>query len=374
MKSSNRPGAGSAIILAVIPRELRYSPHLSIPKRHSLPFQSVVVALPLPMFLAVSPYHLTTREAPAMAALLLAERVVTLMPTPFEGTAQEVLGRVVERVPRYLDFMKSWEWATPLWESGLISSVFEGLDAVDEVREVCRRIQRDPSLTSLRSLMRPGLFDDEEDYLDAVARDLLKAGPDPGVSVPVVAGLDRFATRLGLIVVRPEAASVAQRAEMRAAHPLISIAAPVLLQAGAEAVLETRMALDDTLSPLREAISAAAAEAAGDVPPTDDTIEQVRLSAAAYAAAFAELSADGGLECGDDEVRVIHGQVALSLVSLPVDAVLGSSLAAMTVLNGAARGPSVEAGDSELVERDPLAGRRVLSLIVRPIGHRAARR
>lgn len=324
------------------------------------------------MFLAVSPYHLTTREAPAMAALLLAERVITLMPTPFAGTDRSVVAEAVGRVPRYLDLMKSWEWAGPLWEQGLISSVFESQDAVDEVREVCRRIQRDPGLAGLRAVMRPGLFDDEEAYLDAVARDLLRAGPDPGVSVPVVAGIDRFAARLGLIVARPEAASIAQRAEMQVVRPIVSIAAPILLQASAEAILETRMALDDTISSLRDAIAALTAEVTegGDRP--EEGAELVRNRAREYAAAFADLAADDGLDCEDDDVRTIHGPAALSLVSLPVDAVLGSSLAAMTVLNGSPRGAAAP-GAAALAEVDPLAGRRVLSLIVRPIGHRPPR-
>jgi hypothetical protein len=331
------------------------------------------------MVLAVSPYHLTTREAPAMAALLLAERVVTLMPTPFEGAAREQVGRAVERVPRYLDFMKSWEWAAPLWEKGLVSSVFEGQDAVDEVRGICRRIQRDPALADLRSVMRPGLFDDEDGYLDAVARDLLRAGPDPGITVPVVAGLDRFAAKMGLIVVRPQAASVAQRAELRDARPVVSFAAPILLQADAEAILETRLALEDTLDGLRAALEALAARAAADDEPGESLLDEVRRSAREYSDAFGELAAEGGLDCGDDEVRLVHGQAAVSLVTLPVDAVLGSSLAAMTVLNGAARlmgdapgGPIP--GDTDLTERDPLAGHRVLSLIVRPMGQRAAQR
>ncbi|MCA9287425.1 MAG: hypothetical protein KDA05_02505 [Phycisphaerales bacterium] len=40
------------------------------------------------MDIVVSPYHLTTREAPAMAALQLADRAITMMPTPFAGTAK----------------------------------------------------------------------------------------------------------------------------------------------------------------------------------------------------------------------------------------------------------------------------------------------
>lgn len=330
------------------------------------------------MFLAVSPYHLTTREAPAMAALLLGQQVVTLMPTPFAGTGREEIARAVERSPRYLDFMRSWEWAIPLWEGGLIVSEFEGQDAVEEVRAICRRIQRDPALSDLRSLMRPEIFDDEAEYLDAIALDLLKAGPDPGVSVPVVAGLDRFAARMGLVVARPEAASVAQRAEMRSAVPIVSVAVPVLVQAGAGTIMEARRDLDSTLGPLRDALDILATEAAlgADAPAMEALADTVRHRARAYSAAFAG-AADKGFVVPDDEPRVVHAQAALTLASLPVDAVLGSSVAAMSALGRPAlRGAAVPvgAGDSSLVERDPLAGRRVISLVVRPIGHRAGRR
>jgi hypothetical protein len=328
------------------------------------------------MFLAVSPYHLTTREPPAMAALLLAQQVVTLMPTPFAGAGREQVARAVEQVPRYFDLMKSWEWAIPLWERGLVTSIFEGQDAVDEVRTVCRRIQHEPSLIDLRSLMRPELFEDEENYLDAVARDLLKAGPDPAVSVPVVAGLDRFAARLGLVVARPEAASVAQKAEMRSARTIVSVAIPILVQAGAQTILAARRDLEDTIGPLGDALDILATEAArDDEPALDELIESVRHRARAYAAAFASIVATCGFVTADDEPRLVHAQAALSLVSLPVDAVLGSSVAAMSALGPPSRRRvAVGPGESDLAERDPLAGRRVMSLIVRPIGHRTARR
>ena len=37
------------------------------------------------MRIVISPYHLTTREAPAMAALLLADEVATLLPAGPRG-------------------------------------------------------------------------------------------------------------------------------------------------------------------------------------------------------------------------------------------------------------------------------------------------
>jgi hypothetical protein len=62
------------------------------------------------MLVAVSPYHLTTREPAAIAALLLADRVVTLLPGPDRRGAE----LAAERLPHYLDFVLTWEWSVPL--------------------------------------------------------------------------------------------------------------------------------------------------------------------------------------------------------------------------------------------------------------------
>jgi len=50
----------------------------------------------------VSPYHFTTREAPVMAAVLLADRVFTLLPSP-NGEGATAARSAADRVPEYLD-------------------------------------------------------------------------------------------------------------------------------------------------------------------------------------------------------------------------------------------------------------------------------
>lgn len=74
------------------------------------------------MNVVVSPYHLTTREAPAMASLLLAERVVTLLPASLESDSVHAAKRAAERSPWYTRFMETWGWTAPLWDEGVISS------------------------------------------------------------------------------------------------------------------------------------------------------------------------------------------------------------------------------------------------------------
>ena len=195
------------------------------------------------MNVVISPYHLTTREPPAMAALLLAGRVTTFLPAPLQGNDAESLGRAVEMSPRYLKFMDSWRWSARLWDEGIIARAFAKQTAEPDVRHVCGVLSADPHFASLRALVHDDLFDDEKRYLDAVAHDLLRGGPDPGVSLPVAAAMDRFACRHGMVVMRSHASSVAQRAEEKLARRFLAVAVPTVLQADAARFLALRDAL-----------------------------------------------------------------------------------------------------------------------------------
>src|SRR5690606_6056421 len=159
----------------------------------------------------VSPYHLTTREPPAMAALLLASSVVTLLPAPAGG--REAALAEAEHSPAYMSFVKSWRWSEALWRAGIVSSTVSGDGGPGpDVAEAWRMIQEDPACASARALMRRDLYDSEGEYLRAMAIDVLRAGPNPAVSAPVALGLDRYAARHGMMVMRPDPASVVQRA------------------------------------------------------------------------------------------------------------------------------------------------------------------
>jgi hypothetical protein len=71
---------------------------------------------------------------------------------------------------------------------------------------------------------------------------------------------------------------------------------------------------------------------------------------------------------------MILGTITLTLALLPVDAVLRSGLTAMRSLTGSpkrARGRAVIEGSVQapaLALRDPLAGRSVAALIIKPLG------
>lgn len=324
------------------------------------------------MDFVVSPYHVTTREPPLMAALLLADRVVTMMPSPLTGQDRRHAEAAAGRVPRYLSLLVSWEWTVPLWEAGVLSSAVRGDDPVEDVRTACRRIERDERYAPLRPLMRPGLFDTDEGYLDSISRDLLKGGPDPAICVPVSAAMDRFACRHGLMPLRSEATSVAQRAEERLGERAFALAVPVLLRAGARCLLEARERLKEQLVSLRHAIGAAIREPSPSVNGHARRPDPLSHAARAYAQAFEGCLGDLARINGqaDDECRVVPGTVALIGLRLPIDAVLRSSVAAYEAAAGTVGRSAKAPSDRAIVEHDPLDGKTLVSMTVRVLGAR----
>lgn len=328
------------------------------------------------MIVVVSPYHLTTREPAAMAALQLGERIVTMLPAPLTGGGPSAALEAASRSPRYRAFVESWRWLMPLWEAGVIIAKHAGEDVAADVRRVSERVERDEALSELRPFMKPGLFEDEARYLDAVAEDVLKGGPDPGICVPVAAGLDRFASRHGLVVARSQPLSIAQQAEARMGARLFAVGVPIVLQASGQKILEVRERLAEELEALRKRMGEAiAAGGGGGDRMMTMVIGELEEAARAYAAAFTrcwgELS-----EQDEAEVRVVEGTVTLIGMRLPVDSVLRSSTTAaraMAGVNGSRALPG--AGSSTLPALwEPGEGGLVTAVIVKKVGGAAPRR
>jgi hypothetical protein len=324
------------------------------------------------MRIVISPYHLTTREPPAMAALLLASQACTLMPAPLQGADQEHVRAAAERVPRYLRFMESWRWTLPLWSAGVLSAGEAGDDVAEEIRAVCERIRRDERLAPLRAFVREDMYADPDRYLDAVAADLLKAGPDPGVSVPVAAGLDRFAARHDMVVSRSGAASFVQRAEERLGQRLGAVAIPIITQGEGGVILQAVSLLEESLSPLREALASVAALSVGNREAARAGSEHLRLAAREFETEFADRRAEIRALGASDDIRVIDGHVTVTLLRLPADAALDASLAAVrAAVKGlaavAAGGSRVPGSDLPVPLREACAG-PVTAMVVRPVG------
>lgn len=320
------------------------------------------------MFAAVSPYHLTTREPPAMAALLLAERAVTFLPSP--RGSREQIELAAASSPEYVRFMETWSWSMPLWERGVLTSALDdGDDALGDMHTAWQQLADDERYSPLRPLARRGLFESQGEFLDAISRDLLRGGPDPGISLPLAAGVDRFAARRGLVVMRSAPISIAQKAEQCLGRRVFAFAAPMLAQASAERMLAVRDLLADELEELSLAIAEVSDLVANGSEPEDerDAAGRVELAARTYADAFARSDAAIGQGKGD-ELHVIERMATFTAFSLPVDAVLRSGVSAMRTLTRRGRRSGPVAVETAPVLADTLGGRRVLSVMVKVLG------
>lgn len=298
----------------------------------------------------VSPYHLTTREAPAMAALLLCEQVVTMMPTP-EGDAPRALAeQLAGRAPRYARLVESWSWSVPLWNESVIVSEVGGLSPRALVQEAHAEIGSRVDFAPLRPLLAE--YPDDASYLQALAHDLLRGGPDPALTIPMAAGLDRFAAAHQLVMARSHPVSLAQRHEERLWRTLATLALPVILEGRAERVLDARELLDPELSELREQLLAVRA---GKPEPA------LRSAGSAFRKAFDRVAPEL-VEPDPQEPRVVFGEVALRLVDMPADASLLASVRAAASIARVDAAPAT-AGLA-------LAGARTTSLVVRVIARR----
>ncbi len=287
-------------------------------------------ALPVPIArraqlgLCLSPYHLTTRELPAMLACLLGDRIVTPLPVERDGadSGAEALAAL----------MDAWSWSAPMWEQGLIGSALHGDDARADIDNVMREIASSDDLAPLHPFVRLREREDPRRWLERMAADLMRGGPDPGLCVPISAAMDRFAARRGVAVVRSAPSSLAQQAEDRLATRLFAFAMPVLAEAPADRLDEARAALAPQLDALRVSMSEAFAVALSGA---DADPAPIRSGAGAYARAY-EGARDELLPTPDDpdDPRVVEAVASVTGAPLPQDAGLRPSLTAV----GRARG------------------------------------
>jgi hypothetical protein len=314
-----------------------------------------------PLVALISPYHLSTREVPALAALLLADRVLTLVPAPAGPDRRRRAQSAATRSKPYRLLFESWRWTEPLWGAGVLSAAIPGADPWPDVARAARRLESEPAHRPLRSFLRHGVFDDEASLIEALSRDILRAGPDPGLSIPVAAGMDALGARLALPVFRPEPASLVQRAEMRLARTLADLAIPLLVQADGAHLLDARARLDEPLDELRDLLSRLASGVRGREPV--EAREPCARACARFAQAFARERAEIERSGDPDEPRALSGAARLRVASLPPDAVFRASLAA-------AAGTSIAAASRPVAARAlaPAPGPHVTTIFVRRIG------
>ncbi len=290
--------------------------------------------------LVLSPYDLTLVDAAACAACVLGERVCTAMPLPATLERAAVL-RALAGAPRYARLMEVWRWSVPLWRAGVLGSLLDGEHADGDAGAVRARVGAGGASGpwgALAAYAHAGLDVESEEGLDLAAADLLKGGPDPGLALPVCAGLDAFAARIGAVAVRrgggalvgkgrARVESVAQQAERRLGETVAQVMVAIPAGADAEAILGARAATAAARGGLGAAIEAALDEGAGA-----DEVARVRSAAAEFSGAM--LAHDGSARRGGaGEDGVAWARVALR--RLPVDATLLAAVAAEAKLNGA---------------------------------------
>lgn len=286
-----------------------------------------------------------------MAALLLADRVVTLLPAPFEGTAPAAVAGAVEDSPRYLRFMESWRWTSALWrDPPVLCAAYHGETPLEEVRDVARLVGSQPDLAPLRAVLRPEFFTEGRAYLDAVSRDLLGGG-DPGIAIPIRAGLERFAARHGLPLVRGEAVSVTDRLGRTLRQVRVKIDVPILSTPDGERIAGARAALAGPLAGLRAAL-ARACRAAEPEPEAS-----AEASAAEYASAFRSVWSAWSSRSEANEQAPKVALVSLTLGQAPSDATLRAAAAAARALPAALAAASSPPAppDAALSDRGPVA-------------------
>lgn len=360
------------------------------------------------MDIAVSPYHLTTREAAAMAALLLGRRVLTMLPAPVEAAAQatKTTGKTTggiggmsalqtaATIPTYRRFVESWAWTVPLWEQGVLHYSREGETFVNDMWAVTQHIDEDDTCIALRHFTKRHDYPDDGAYLSAVAADMLKGGPDPGISLPVAAALDRFATRHGLAVARTNTRrnpSRAQQAEATLATPLATFTMPILMQASAERILHWREVLAKELSQVSQVLRRLSEQVAtlhgqhGNLQAQSSNVardvDALQRAAEVLSEAVATRHEELFMGSKDDEVRAIETLATISCVPLPWDAVLQSSVRAIETLGEKARcgeqtdtsrDAETKRGSEEasqaISKYDAVRGRSFLGLAVKVVG------
>ncbi len=253
-----------------------------------------------------------------MVSLQLADRVATLLPEPAHLTSAADLRRAARMAPQYQTLLDEFTWLTLLWREGIVRGELEGRSPLGAIRRTLARLAEEDAWEVLRRFVDVDRFTGDVRALDALAHDILRGGPDPAMTIPLVAGLDAFALAGGAIAARGPAESIAQRAELAMGRRCVHFAIPAVIQGEASVLLRVRHLLEARRIELVDAIEGAFV---GDAEP-------VRRAARAYADTFDALRDEIERVDDPDDVMVRIEQVTIRAVRLPEDAVLRSSVEA----------------------------------------------
>lgn len=245
----------------------------------------------------VSPYDVHVRAGSVDAAMCLLGQAATLLPAPLEGTGPAAIQQAIEEVPSFERLMDSWRWSSELWHAGVLSPALDLSVGwpIEWVRTVAGEIASGPD-GALKRVVGGSRFEDTLGYLNAICRDLTRGGADPGMSVPVSAGLSRYAAALGVIEFVSEQNSTVARLERRSMQKLgrVSLTIPRLLDG-------------DEFIAVRE-------RAASELESIGPVLEQAINGAAQWSAV--QSHADNASEALVEALRAVDDRAATSTVSI----------------------------------------------------------
>ncbi len=205
------------------------------------------------MHIAVlSPYDFHARSEAACAALLLAQCVVTVRPAPLEGISNEQLHIAATDAPAFAELVRAWSWSGPLWQAGVIRGEWDAAVPIDDIQRAAREIADGGG--PLAGVVGDSPFEDTHAYLQAMSHDVMGGGRDPGVAVPVAIGLERFASRHGLAIIRGPGRSLSSKFEARSTRRITQVTTTMVVGADAGELLALRESAHEELSAFREAI------------------------------------------------------------------------------------------------------------------------
>jgi len=287
----------------------------------------------------VSPYDLSERSHGAMAALMLCERCVTFLPVRAEEISEAGIERAAARSPRFGRLLDHWKWSMELWHDGVLSAAagpsLDGARSLyEEVMAVRTRIEDEKGFAPLKPLVRAK---GDEEFLEAASHDLMWGGGNPAVSVPVMAGLERFAAASGLWLFQSPASSIIGQLERRMGRALFSTTAPFPTGASGEAILTARELLETELNDLRSAMDESLAMVRAGATADDVRTfgrEVIEPAATAYERAFAANADEFMWGEGGRRATV---QLRLTCTQLPPETTLAAAAGAASVVR---RGPA----------------------------------
>lgn len=205
--------------------------------------------------LVLSPYDLTARSAAAVAACVLADRVITLMPGPGKDLPKDPAALARRGTPAFERLAEAWDWSGPLWRSGAIIAGMNGDAVAESVRSQRIGIERSADLGVLASLIRrTDAGEDDGARFDAICRDLVTGGINPSVTVPMGAAVESFASERGVTLVRGASKSLTGRIEKSGERVVFRMSMTCVIEADASDLVALRSAVGESAREFRSAL------------------------------------------------------------------------------------------------------------------------